>query len=327
MTVNFPTITERSGAESATGWAVETSFGVPVAATAFFPMTGNTLEVDPGWFSPELMMNTRDLHVFNLQGEEKFEGAIDGPLFPSMAAELIVAAIGTDAVTGTAAPYLHTISQANALASLTVEKNIGGYQSLQFAGMRVGKLTFKVASGNEAAMITADVSGQSAVVLSSPTAVTVTDELPFVFAEATATVFGTARYEAYSCEMTIDNGLKSTYTFSGSHGPSFVTPVTIHVNGSLDLVWSSLNAATYGDYATMAAQTLGALDIAVTHPGTGGSSATFTCPQVVFSKYGNDLKISDIVTSQISYESSKSLADGYTVQATLLNQVQTAYTG
>jgi len=101
----FPSITEKSGSRSATGIAVESEFGQATAATAFLPMTGNTLEVDPGWFSPELMMGVRDLHVFNMQGEEKFEGAVEGPLFPSNAIQLLVAAIGTDAVTGTAAPY------------------------------------------------------------------------------------------------------------------------------------------------------------------------------------------------------------------------------
>ena len=324
--MTYPTIAEKAGARSASGFAVETSYGVPVAATTFLPMTGNTLEVDPGWFSPELMMGVRDLHVFNMQGEEKFEGAVDGPLFPSNAIELLVAAIGTDAVTGTAAPYTHTLSQSNTLASLTVEKNTGGTQSLQFAGCRVGKFSLKVPTGNEAAMTTAAVTGQSAAVLDSPTAVAVTNEIPFTFAEAAATIFSTARYEAYNCEINIDNGLKPTYTYSGNHGPSYVTPVTLHVNGTLDLVWDSYNDATYGDYAKMAAQTLGAFSLSLAHP-TGGSGGTISCPQVVYTKQGIDLKISDIVTSAMSWEASLELTGGYTVQAVVTNGVSTAYTG
>lgn len=322
-----PAVTEKYGSRSATGIAVESEYGVPVAATTFLPMTGNTMEVDPGWFSPELMMGVRDLHVFPMQGEMKFEGAIDGPLFPSNAIPLLVAAIGTDAVTGTAPPYTHTLSEANTLASLTIEKNTGDFQSLQFAGCRVGKLTLKVPTGNEAAAISADVVGQSAAVLNSPTAISVTNEIPFTFAEAAAMIFGTARYEAYNSEVVIDNGVKSTYTYNGGHGPSYNTPVTLHVNGTLDVVWDSYSDSTYGDYAKMAAQTTGAYSLGVQHPSGGGYGVTLSCPEVVYSKQGTDLKISDVVMSSLSWEGHYNISDGYTIQAVVLNQVSTQYTG
>lgn len=307
------------------GLKKETSFGTPAVADTFLPMTGCTIESDPGYFSPELMMNTRDLHVYNLYGEAKYTGAIDGPLFPSNAIELLVAAIGTDAVTGTTSPYTHTISQANSLPSLTVEKNIGAFQSLQFAGCRVGKFTLKVPTGNEAAMITAEVSGQSATVLDTPTAVSITNESPFVFAEAAASIFGTARTEAHNVEFNIDNGLKETYTYSGAHGPSFITPVTVSASGALDVVWDSLDDATYGDYTKMENGTLGAFSITLTHPGTGGYSVQLTAPQVAYSKYSNDLKVSDVVLASLTWEATKHLVDGYTVQAIVLNGVSTAY--
>jgi Phage tail tube protein len=306
------------------GLAKEATFGTPVAATTFLPMTGCTIEEDPGWFSPELMMDTRDLHVFNLYGEAKFTGAIDGPLFPSNAIELLVAAVGTDAVTGTAPPYTHTISQANTLPSLTVEKNTGDFESLQFAGCRLGKFSLKVPTGNEAAMITADVSGQSVLTLSSPTAVTVTNELPFVFAEATASIFGTARTEAHNVEFSIDNGLKETYTYSQAHGPSFITPVTLHVSGSLDVVWDSFTDSTYGDFTKMVNGTEGAFSIALAHPSNAGS-VTLNAPQVVYSKFSNDLKMTDVVLASMTWEATKQLTDGYTVQAVVLNSVSTAY--
>ncbi len=288
-------------------------------------MTGCSIEPDPGWFSPELMMNVRDLHVYNLYGEAKYQGSIDGPLFPSNAIELLVASIGTDAITGTTSPYTHTISQANSLPSLTVEKNIGAFQSLQFAGCRVGKFSLKVPTGNEAASITADVSGQSAAVLDTPTAVSVTNELPFVFAEATTSIFGTSRTEAHNVEFSIDNGLKETYTYSSNHGPSFITPVTVHASGMLDVVWDSLDDATYGDYTKMQNGTLGAFSVTLTHPTGGGYSVQLSAPQVAYSKFSNDLKVSDVVLASLSWESTKSLPSGYTVQAVVLNQVNTAY--
>jgi hypothetical protein len=98
--VPFPTIIERPGSLSATGFAKESVFGTPVTANTFLPMASNTLEENPGWFSPTLMQGVRDKQVYNLQGEAKFTGAVTGPLFPSNAMTLLVASIGQDAAPG-----------------------------------------------------------------------------------------------------------------------------------------------------------------------------------------------------------------------------------
>jgi hypothetical protein len=323
----YPTITERSGSLSATGFAVETSFGVPISATTFLPMMSNGMEYDPGWFSPTLMMGVRDKQVFNLQGEAKNVGSIEGPLFPSNAIPLLVAAIGTDAVTGSG-PYIHTVSQANTLASLTVERNLGGYQSLQFAGCRVGKFSVKAPAGNEPVSITADMSGQSVAILTSPTSVSVTNELPWVFSEASLSLGGNARTDVTNVTIDIDNGLKETYTYSGNHGPSFITPVSLHVSGTVDVVWSSLNAGTYGDFTTMLNQTLGALSVTFAHPGGSGYSVAFTMPQVVLSKQTEDVKFDDVIMSSLTWEASRPLSGStYSIQAVVTNGVASAYTG
>ena len=404
----FPTIIEKSGALSATGLAKEATFGTPVAASTFLPMSSNTLEEEPGWFSPNLMQGYRDKQIYNLYGEAKFAGAITGPIFPSNAMALMVASIGADApagygVTGTAgsgsttlsgtvsagassitvasasgfstgqvvqidvnnttgpttsecrkvtvsgttftldqplvyghtsgatiagvvAPYTHTINQANTLPSLTVEKNIGGFQSLQFAGCRVNKFDLKAPVGNSPVEMTADLMGQSVAVLNNPTAISVTNEMPFVFAEAALTIFGTSRAEASNVAISVENGVKETYTYSGNHGPSYLTPVNLHATGTIDLVWSSLNDATYGDFNRMVNGTLGALTFSLTHPSTNGT-ITINMPQIALSKFANDLKADDIVLSQLTYEASRPLsgASQYTISATVVNNVYIAY--
>lgn len=324
--MSFPTITERFGSLSATGAAIESVFGTPVAATTFLPMSGNGMESDPGWFSPTLMHGTRDKQVFNLYGEEQNVGAVEGALFPSNAIQFLVAAIGTDAVTGTG-PYTHTISQANTLKSLTVEKDLGDFQSLQFAGARVAKFSVKAPVGNEPVMISADMMAQSAAIMGTPTAVSITNEMPFVFAEASLSLMTHGRTDVTNATLDIDNGLKATWTYSGLHGPSFLSPVSLHVSGTIDVVWSSLNDSTYGDYSTMKNGTLGALSLAFTHPASGGS-VTLTCPQVAVSKYKNDVKFEDVIMSSLTFETSKPLSGGsqYSIQAVVSNSVSTAYT-
>lgn len=406
----YPTIVEKSGALSGTGFAKETAgFGVPAVANTFLPMASNTLDEDPGWFSPTLMQGIRDKQVYNLYGEAKFTGAVTGPIFPSNAMQLMVASIGQDAppgygVTGTTptssttlgalitaatntftltsptgyavnsiiqvdtnvpgtptttecrkiltlvgssgtvdtpwvyghangvavsvvvAPFTHTVNQANTLASLTVEKNIGGFQSLQFAGCRVNKFDLKCPVGNTAVEMTADMMGQSVAVMNTPTAITVVNELPFVFSEAALTVFGQVRNDVTSTSIAIENGLKDTYTYSGFHGPSFITPVSLHSSGAIDVVFDSLNDSTYGDWTKMANGTLGAFSFTLTHPSSAGT-ITITQPQIVLSKYGADLKTDGVVMSSLTYEASRPLSGSsqFTIGATVVNNVWLAY--
>lgn len=479
--MTYPTIIEKYGSLSATGFAKETTFGTPVTANTFLPMASNTMEEDPGWFSPHLMQNLRDLQVYNLYGEAKFQGSITGPIFPSNAMEVMSSAIGADAITGwgvyafpttptattlaspslagatsvtltsgtgfatgqmiiigtgtsqearritnvvgavitvqdalyfahdaaaaavtgttttlsapvtaptnsvtvtsaagmtanttiiqidvnsvaggltsevrkitnivgttltldsnltynhasaavvtiVSAPYTHTINEQNTLPSLTVEKNIGGFQSLQFAGCRVGKFDLKAPTGNTPVDLSVELSGRAAAVLNNPTAVTVVDEMPFVFAEANLTVFGTLRTEVSNTTISIDNGLKETYTYSNFHGPSFITPVTLHTSGAIDMVFSSLNDATYGDFNRMANGTLGQFQFSLIHPASGGTITVFM-PQIVLNKYTNDIKMEDVVMSNLSYEATRPLSGNtlFTLQATVSNSVYLPY--
>lgn len=405
----FPTILERPGSLSATGIAVESAFGTPAVANAFLPMSANTMDEDPGWFSPTLMQGVRDKQIYNLQGEAKFAGAVTGLLFPSNAMEFLVASIGKDAapgygVTGSSptsattlsgtitantnvfgltlatgyaigsiiqvdvnvpgtptttevrkiatlsgttgtvdsnwlyghasgvavsvvvAPFTHTINQSNTLASLTVEKNIGGYQSLQFAGCRVNKFDLKAPVGNTAPEITADMMGQSVAVLTSPTAVSVANELPYVFTEVSLSIFGGTRNDVSNVTVSVENGVKDTYTYSGNHGPSFLTPVSVHAMGTIDVVWSSLNDSTYGDFTHMTSGTLGALAFTLAHAG-GGGSITINLPQITLAKFGSDVKFDDVVRSSLTYEASRPLSGSsqYTVGAVVINGVYLAY--
>jgi len=307
--------------------APEVTFGTPVAATNFLPDMSCNIEPDPGWFSPGVMQGVRDKQIYNMYGEAKFTGPIEGPVFPSMGIPILAAAVGTDVVTGTTAPYTHTISQANTLKSLTVEKNIGGFQSLQFAGCRVGKLTLKCPTGDQAATMTADITGRAVAVLDSPTAISTVNESPYQFAEGTLTAFTNIRAEATNISIDIDNGLKSTYTFSGQHGPNFITPVTLTVNGSFDVVWDSLDDSTYGDFTKMENGTLGALNFTLAHATAPNYSVAITCPQIVINKYKNDLKLTDVVMSTLNFEATRPLTGGsqYTIQAVVTNGISAAY--
>ncbi len=317
---------EKYGSLSATGCAKESVYGTPVAATSFVPATENTFTSDPGFFSPEVMQAIRDAEIYKLYGEEKDIGAITAPMFPSNGIQYLVYAIGTDAVTGTTAPYTHTVSEANVLSSMTVEKNIGNAQSLQFAGARVGKYSVKAATGNTAAEFTADLVAQSVAILDVPSTVQVVNEEPFVFAEYTLTSGGQTIAQATNFQLDIDNGLKETYTFNQSHELQFLTPTILKVSGTFDVVFDSLDATPYDFFTQMKNGTEAALSFTMQHPASGGSIA-FTLPRVVLSKTNQETKAGAVVMEVINFEGLYNLGQSplETIGVVVTNGISAAY--
>lgn len=319
MTVLFQ---EKYGSLSATGDAKEVTFGTPVVATDFVPALSNTMENDPGWFTPSVMQAVRDAQIYNLYGEQKNAGNVGAPLFPSNGIRYLVAAIGTDVVTGSTPSFIHTISEANVLPSLTVEKNIGNFESLQFAGTRVSKYSIKASSGNSAAEFTADLIAQSVAVLSTPTTVVVVNEEPFVFAEFTLTSGANNLQQATNFQLDIDNVMKETYTFNQSSELQFLTPTGLKVSGSFDVVFDDLTATTNNFFTQVKNGTQASLSFKLAHPATGGS-IVFTMPLVTLSKSNQDTKPESVVMETIDFQAMFSA--GSTISAVVTNGVATAY--
>jgi hypothetical protein len=273
---------------------------------------------------PDTMVGTRDVGVFPVYGQEKDVGAIDGPLFPTNGIEMLVYAIGTDSVSGSGPTYTHTISQAVNLASMTIEKNIGGTQSLQFAGARVGKFDIKAAATDTTADFTCDLTAQSYAILDVPSAVSLVNEEPFVFAEYTLTWNGNSLKQSSNFTISIDNGIKATYTMNGFHETQFVTPTILRVSGTFDVVWDSLDDATYGYFSQMENQVDAQLQLALTHPASGGS-ITLTMPHVRLTRDVIDPKVAEVVMETISWTAHRFIGTPSTISAVIVNSRSTAY--
>lgn len=227
------------------------------------------------------------------------------------------------AVVGVLAPYTHSIQQANALSSFTVEKNLGSWESLQFAGSRVGKLSVAATATDSEATVSADMVAKSVAVLSTPSAISIVNETPFVFAEATVSLFGNTVLQASSFTMDIDNGLKSTYTMNSTHNLNFLTPVTRHVSGKIDVVFTSLDDAAWGYFNLMVAGTTGTLTLTLAHPASGGS-VSFSMPKVLLKKAADAVKFEDVIMTSLEYEVFLNLTTLQTISATIINQTYTA---
>ena len=279
------------------------------------------------------------------------------PYTVTFTAPLVYSHASGATVTYVQSPFTHTIQQANTLPSLTVEKNIGGFESLQFSGARVNKYDMKCTTGDDGINATIDMVAQAVNILTSPSAISVTDEYPFVFAEVTLDLFGTSLTQGTSFSLSIDNALKSTYTYNQTHGLQFLTPVTRHISGELEVVYfnSGGNADTTYDYllqyltgfqGTNSTLT-GGISFTVAHTATegevslngtpqglptaliSGESITINLPQCNISKYADDVKMDDVVMSTLGFEASldlnAALAAPTTISATVVNAVCTAY--
>lgn len=313
------------GSKSAVGVAKEATYGTIVAATNFLPMSGCTIEENPGLFYPQVMQGQRDLQIYPVYGQYVVSGTVDGPLFPSMGIPMLAYAIGSDAVTGTVAPYTHTLTQATGqLPSLTIEKNVGGRESQQFFGCRVNQYTLTAQATNTEVDISVDVIGQGVQTLTSPTAVTTVDEAPYSFSEATISLYGSSVGIVNSIEIDIQNGLQSTYTLNGTNYLEYLTPVTLQVSGTMDVVFDSFDDPTYGYYQKMLAGTAGALDATFSHPSNGGS-VQINIPSIRIAQIAIAPALTSVVMCTITWQAEYNSTAGYTVGAVVENSEQTAY--
>lgn len=344
---------------------------------------------------------------------------LDYPLF-------FTHAVGA-AVIGVTGPFTHTVIPTNVLPSLTIEKNIGGYQSIQFTGSRVDKYGLKIETSDAPVSFSAGVTSQSfqilggvnaatlsgavsnsaktqvtyataaphgysvgqqvsvsgvtgtggagtfnviEVVLAVPTTstfvlantvtatystggavastltpITVANELPFVFSEAVVNMNFGAGYggnvqasQVANLSLDVENGIKPTYTFNGSHDLQFLTPVSRKISGQMDVVFTSLTDSQWGFFDIMQGQIQGSVALSITHP-TGSTTTSpyvqgyttattnagyglnITLPAVNFAKYTDALKMEDVVMTTLNFEASYPLgtSNPQTIQSTIVD--------
>lgn len=224
------------------------------------------------------------------------------------------------AVSVVTAPFTHTITQQNSLPSYTVEKNLGDFESLQFSGARVNKLSLSAQTTDSEATMSVDLVAKSVGVLDSPSPIAVVAESPFVFAEGTLSLFSQTLAQAENFSIDIDNALISSYTFNQSHNLQFLTPGPLHVSGKADVIWDSFDDATWGYFNQMLAEDHGTLSFLLQHPGSPtAGSVEVTCTNVYLKGVPEDPKMEDVVKSTLNFEAFLDYGVGATVGATILN--------
>lgn len=213
------------------------------------------------------------------------------------------------AVISVVSPFVHTITQQNVLNSLTVEKNLGGKQSIQYAGCRVNKYEIKGQSTDTEATVTADIVAQSWTILDTPSAVALIDEQPFAFSEFSLNWDGHLMAQATNFTLTIDNGVTPDWTFNGTHQAQFIPALHLIVSGQFDGVWDSLDDATYGLWQqAVSSETEAELSLSMTYPTAPAFGVEFIMHYVRLSKDEINPSIDKVITDAASFEARRSMS-------------------
>lgn len=95
-TLTTLTVAVWAGGTPSSGAAYTVTGTNSYTANSYLPVTGCSIEPDPGLFSPAVMMAQRDKNIFALYGQYKFAGGIDAPIFPTNGMAILAGSIGND---------------------------------------------------------------------------------------------------------------------------------------------------------------------------------------------------------------------------------------
>jgi hypothetical protein len=198
---------------------------------------------------------------------------------------------------------------AGSYRTLTVEKNLGGLTSLQFAGAVVSKAALTLTS-KAAAKVSYDLMalGEAQFAGSTPSFGT---SPPLSLPNFAASLFGSSDTSVASFDLAIDQMAKEYWTFNGGNLPALIVPVERQVTGKFTNI---VQGMAY--YNAMAAGTTGAIVATLTQ---GNSSIVFTMPKGVLTKIGVPLKVGDVLIFDAAFQATYDDVTGHSIQVQVTN--------
>lgn len=294
----------------------ETTFGTPIAATIYEPIESENWETDPGWQPIPTIKGTRADNNVSFGGEVHATGNVVQPLGPLNGMRLFAYALGTDTITG-AGPYTHTMKPNEAgIPSFTVEKNLAGLTSQQYAGNIVNKYGLEALT-NAPLRGTVDVLSQIDVTPFTPTTPTYVADTPFAIANYAVTIFGAANTNVIRMKLDIDNHGTPVFTLGQRYSTLNYSGART-ITGEVEVILQSMGT----QYTDAMAGTYGALVLACTQ---GANTLTITAPKIQWSKPQQPLKRGSLITQVLPYTVFYIAGQPYDLQAVLVNTFATAY--
>lgn len=312
------------GRKTLVGIGKETTYGVKASTIEYFICDS----FDPG-VSKE---NIRDEGMFGSKSNRTkgtcvvkkwAEPSLEGLVYDGIFGHLIMAALGTDVVTG-ASPYTHTFA--------VNEGDIPSYTIVWKDGNMTKMMTGAVLNSTEINQETGDFLRHSTGFMAKFPVTTT--ETPGITAEnkfcskiaslklenAVADLPAGTSINAESFRLTIDKGAEALYVF-GSNEPSKTYDKAIDITGEFKV---DMDAGTYLDLAE--AGTVKALQFeSINTEATGNPTIRFTLDAVDISEWSRDGGKDDRVTQTCGFVASYDLAAASEIEAVLINSRSATY--
>lgn len=270
---------------------------------------------------PQLLRNSRQPIAAAVPGIRKVSGTITAPLFPDIGNQFMAGVIGADTVTGSAAPYTHTIDPANVLKSFSIEKNMDG-ADIQYTGMIVSKAEIELATNAEAKVIYT-FEGQQDAVLGSPGTPAFPGDVPFGPTGITATLATYPDLTVSSVKATIDNTGKPYPTFNGQNYPETVIGTTRKVSYDVVAFLQSLSGTVPPNYYYFLTNAPSlAFQVALVQ---GTDTWTLKSTNCVMTKYSDPIKLGDVVMVNFTLDAMLDPVSGKDLELVIVNSQATAY--
>ncbi|MHB1937067.1 MAG: phage tail tube protein [Acidobacteriaceae bacterium] len=299
------------------GLAIEATLGTPVAATGWVPILKFNPQDIPKYVPDTGFRGQATKDFGQYLGVESATYDTDAYFYPSAGGNFLAAVLGKDTVTGTAAPYTHTFTNASYLPSYTISDTyVAGAR--QFPGCRCEKTVLKF-TPEEGLSVTSNFLGFPSVTYTSETTFTYGTNPFFLGWEAAIKLGGTADANLSSCTVTISRD-KSKVLWSAADSKLpydvFVGPTVV----SWDVEYYMVDDTEYTPALTESTETVA---VTFTQPGTSdtleilSSAVQWTKPTINRSQ--------DYVTVKVTGDAIYNSTDGGPVQAILTNAVSTSY--
>lgn len=199
---------------------------------------------------------------------------------------------------------------ASAYKTFTIEKNIGGLESLQYAGAIVDKLSLK-ANTKDAVKCDYDIKAYIDNGSVTPSVPVLGTSNPLSLAGYAMSIAGAADTSVTDFSFDLSNGGKEYWTFNTSSMPAVLPPTMRSIKGK----WTNI---VQND--TYRANSIAGTTFAIAPTFTqGANSVAFNFPKCVITDLVEVLKLGDLVMYDVTWDALYSESSGYDVSATVIN--------
>lgn len=223
---------------SVLGIAKETTFGTPVAATSFIPITGAPTPKDVVKFLQDKGMRGAMTDVYDqIAGIKSSTFDFAGDVFPDTFGFMLTGVLGDLTTTGASAPFTHAVSLLNSGDGQPPSYTITDYYAVntrQYPGAKFNEVDFKFAADGMltySAKATALVSVPTTVPTASYTAVQ-----PMAAWTGVVSIGGSAVHTVMDGNVNIKRPVAIIPTVDGSQAPHALWSGPLGVSGKLTLV-------------------------------------------------------------------------------------------